>query len=76
MRTTSPPPAHGGGPSQGALTTTELIIVVVVVLVAAGLTAFGMPVFGAVEFIVGALCIACRSVKAMRAAEAPPSEAV
>ncbi|MFH8476588.1 hypothetical protein [Streptomyces sp. NPDC018000] len=75
MRSFSSPPAPGG-PSQGALTTTELIVVIVVIVVAAGLAAFGIPVFGALEFIAGALYVACRSVKAMRAAEVPPLEAV
>ncbi|MFI5775303.1 hypothetical protein ACIA74_44345 [Streptomyces sp. NPDC051658] len=75
MRSFSSPPAPGG-PSQGALTTTELVVVVVVVVVAAGLAALRMPVFGALEFIAGALYVACRSVKAMRAVEVPPFEAV
>ncbi|MFB6819667.1 hypothetical protein ACFCV8_34585 [Streptomyces sp. NPDC056347] len=75
MRSFSSPPAPGG-PSQGALTTTEMIVVVVVIVVAAGLAALGMPVFGALELIAGALCVACRSVRAMRAADAPPAGAV
>ncbi|MGW0960824.1 hypothetical protein ACWD4K_17725 [Streptomyces gelaticus] len=75
MRSFSPPPAPGG-PSQGALTTTELVVVVVVVVVAGALSALGMPVFGALEFIAGALYIAGRSIKAMRAAEVPPHGAV
>ncbi|MFF4668029.1 hypothetical protein [Streptomyces sp. NPDC001282] len=75
MRSFSPPPAPGG-PSQGALTTTELVVVVVVVVVAGVLAALGMPVFGALEFIVGSFCVAGRSVRAMRAADAPPLEAV
>ncbi|MEV8457680.1 hypothetical protein AB0467_34420 [Streptomyces sp. NPDC052095] len=74
MRSFTFPPAPRG-PSQGALTTTEMIVVVVVILVAAGLAALGMPVIGALEFIAGALCVACRSVKAMRAADAPPAGA-
>ncbi|MCX4902600.1 hypothetical protein OG571_45805 (plasmid) [Streptomyces sp. NBC_01369] len=49
---------------------------VVVVVVAGALAAFGMPVFGALEFIAGALCVAVRSVKAMRATDVPPLEAV
>ncbi|WP_331750601.1 MULTISPECIES: hypothetical protein [unclassified Streptomyces] len=51
-------------------------VVVVVVVVAGVLAAFGMPVFGALEFIAGALCVAVRSVRAMRATDVPPLEAV
>ncbi|MER6774931.1 hypothetical protein ABT389_34955 [Streptomyces bacillaris] len=69
-------PSSGSGSSQGALTTTELVIVVVVVLVAALLAALGMPVLGALEFIAGALYVACRSVITLRAAQGPPLEAV
>ncbi|MFF9352709.1 hypothetical protein [Streptomyces sp. NPDC014734] len=75
MRSFSSPPTPRG-PSQGALTTTEMIVVVVVILVAAGLAALGMPVIGALEFIAGAFCVACRSVKAIRAADAPQAGAV
>ncbi|MFD3485004.1 hypothetical protein [Streptomyces sp. NPDC058665] len=70
MRLFPPPPAPGSDPSQGALTTTELIVVVVVIVVATVLAALGMPLFGAIEFIGGALYVAVRSVRAMRTA--PP----
>ncbi|MFJ8856428.1 hypothetical protein [Streptomyces sp. NPDC102437] len=78
MRSLSPQPAQSapGSPSQGALTTKELVLVIVVVVVAGALAALGMPVFGALEFITGALYVAVRSVRAMRAAGAPPLEAV
>ncbi|MFB7918878.1 hypothetical protein [Streptomyces sp. NPDC056061] len=49
---------------------------IVVVVVAGALAALGMPVFGALEFIAGALCVAVRSVRAMRAADVPPPGAV
>lgn len=76
MRSLSSPSTPGSSSSQGALTTTELVVVVVVVLVAALLAALGMPVLGALEFIAGALYVACRSVIALRAAQRPPLEAV
>ncbi|MFD4574224.1 hypothetical protein ACFWNK_19680 [Streptomyces sp. NPDC058417] len=76
MRSFTSSPAPREDSSQGALTTSEMIVVVVVVVVAAVLAAFGMPVFGALEFIVGALCVACRSVRAMRTPQVPPFEAV
>ncbi|WP_431776181.1 hypothetical protein [Streptomyces cucumeris] len=53
-----------------------MLVVVVVVVVAAALAVSGMPVFGVLEFIAGSLYVACRSVKAVRTAEMPPSEAV
>jgi hypothetical protein len=74
MRSLPPPPPLGGAPAQGALTTPELAVVILVVVVAAGLAALGMPVFGALEFVAGALCVAVRSVRAMRTA--PPAGAV
>ncbi|MCL7382589.1 hypothetical protein [Streptomyces sp. 35G-GA-8] len=70
MRLFPSPPAAGSDPSQGALTTKELIVVVVAIVVAATLAALGMPLFGAIEFISGALYVAGRSVRAMRTA--PP----
>ncbi|MFE7621585.1 hypothetical protein [Streptomyces sp. NPDC057496] len=78
MRSISPQPAQPApdNPSQGALTTKELAVVVVVVVVAGALAALGMPVFGALEFVAGALCVAVRSVRTMRAANVPPLEAV
>ncbi len=76
MRLFPSPSGPGHSPSQGALTTTEMLVVVVVVVVAAALAVSGMPVFGVLEFIAGSLYVACRSVKAVRTAEMPPSEAV
>jgi hypothetical protein len=64
--------ALGGDPSSGALTTAEMVIVVVIIFVAAGLAALGMPMIGALEFIAGALCVACRSVRALRKSSSPP----
>ncbi|MEU8525811.1 hypothetical protein AB0C77_09460 [Streptomyces sp. NPDC048629] len=58
-----------------ALTPGELLIVVVVVIAAAALAAYGLPTIGALEFIAGALYVACRSVIALRSASQRPSEA-
>ncbi|MGW6506559.1 hypothetical protein [Streptomyces niveus] len=44
---------------------------VVVIVVAAVLTALGMPLFGALEFVAGTLYVAGRSVRAMRTATPP-----
>lgn len=70
MRLFPSPQAPDGDPSQGPLTTKELIVVVVVIVVAGVLAAFGLPLFGAIEFIVGALYVATCAVRAMRTA--PP----
>lgn len=75
MRSLLFPPAPGGDPSQGALSTPEMVIVLVIIIVAAGLAVLGMPIWGAFEFITGALCVACRSIRAMRTS-GPPLEAV
>ncbi|KPC79685.1 MULTISPECIES: hypothetical protein [Streptomyces] len=64
------------GPSPGALTPGEVIIILVVVLVAGALALAGLPMFGALEFIAGALYISVRSLKAMRMTAELPSEAV
>ncbi|MEV8346447.1 hypothetical protein [Streptomyces niveus] len=71
MRLFPSPPIPDGDPSQGALTTKELVVVVVVIVVAAVLTALGMPLFGALEFVAGTLYVAGRSVRAMRTATPP-----
>ncbi|MFG2615916.1 MULTISPECIES: hypothetical protein [Streptomyces] len=51
-----------------------MTIIVVVIVVAGTLALTGLPMFGALEFITGALYVAVRSLKAMRTAAALPPE--
>ncbi|MGW1818677.1 hypothetical protein ACWCQM_34585 [Streptomyces sp. NPDC002125] len=62
--------------SPGALTSGEVVVVVVVVVVAGVFALAGLPVFGALEFIAGALCVALSSLRAMRTAAVSPPGAV
>ncbi|MFE7329250.1 hypothetical protein ACFU8W_30545 [Streptomyces sp. NPDC057565] len=62
--------------SPGALTPGEVVIILVVILVAGALALAGLPMFGAVEFIAGALYVAVSSLRAMRTTTAPSLEAV
>lgn len=58
----------------GALTPGEAALIVVVIVVAGALALTGLPMFGALEFITGALYVAVRSLRTMRTAAALPPE--
>ncbi|WPW26122.1 hypothetical protein P6B95_41975 [Streptomyces atratus] len=62
--------------SPGALTPGEVVIILVVILVAGVLALAGLPLFGAVEFIGGALWVAVSSLRVMRRTAGPSPEAV
>ncbi|MFF8919229.1 hypothetical protein ACF08M_39575 [Streptomyces sp. NPDC015032] len=62
--------------SPGALTRGEVVVILVVILVAGALALAGLPMFGALEFIAGALYVAVSSLRTMRTTTAPSPEAV
>lgn len=76
MRPIPSPPAPGPEPIGGRLTMPEVIVVVVVVVAAAALAARGMPVTGALTFIIGALGVAAHCVWVLRGPQAPPPDTV
>ncbi|MFF1918737.1 hypothetical protein ACFVYE_46055 [Streptomyces sp. NPDC058239] len=69
-------PQSPSNASPGALTPGEVITILVVILVAGALALAGLPMFGALEFIAGALYVAVSSLKAIRTTTAPSPEAV
>ncbi|MFD4863265.1 hypothetical protein [Streptomyces atratus] len=75
MRSSLFPPSSPSA-SPGALTPGEVVIILVVILVAGVLALAGLPMFGALEFIAGAVCVAVSSLRAMRTTTRPSPEAV
>ncbi|WP_326763272.1 hypothetical protein OG978_47135 (plasmid) [Streptomyces sp. NBC_01591] len=75
MRSSLFPPSSPSA-YPGALTPGEVVIILVVILVAGALALAGLPMFGALEFIAGALYVAVSSLRAMRTTTAPSPEAV
>lgn len=76
MRPIPSPSTPGPEPVGGPLTMPEVIVVIVVVIAAAALAALGMPVTGALTFIVGALGVTAHSVRVLRGPQAPPPNIV
>ncbi len=78
MRSITSPPVPGPGPGGPGpvLTGGEILIVVVVMTLATVLLLAGLPMFGTLEFLGGAVFVACRTVKGLRDPRPAPCQGI
>ncbi len=74
MRSIHPRPLPGRAPSDP--TGGEIIIVIVVMTLAGVLAVAGLPMFGALEFLGGAVYLACLTVNGLRAPRSLTDEGI